>query len=702
MRPHAVRLAKPVRSIQPLSDGTLAALAGDEVTFLDADLHPLASSALPHPVDRLVELPDGRLLGSTRGAGWLAVGRRGEPFAVVGEQQMSSSAATAEGFLVRHRDELFAERDGALTPVELDLRTTIDLVPWDGRVVAATADELVVLDASGAVVLRTPLEVTSEPVVAGDTLIVPTVEDLRVLDAALGEVARLPFDRAPAAWGRGVVLRDRDAAVYRDAERTWRWPAPIDGRWLVAGDWLVVGSWSLPNAWILDRNGALRGELVLHDGVSHACAFGDGIALLDGSHEVVWWRPDQAPVRLAHDFTPRSLTARGDELIALEGDVVYRWAPDRDGPEAPAAATGAPPLGVPLIADGGLVTLHAIGRYAARGVDAEGRPVRVNNDAPWRSVIGRDQAMTVINELLQRKVDSELPPLTGGVRVLAQAAPEIHAGLHARGLFAPTSLTPEERQIERDLRKTTLAELGHAVGFSRRTLQAAIRARRFPLEPPRRMPGHDYLGSFTTTGDLVVSDPCYLGKRAPRAGVSLSVRLAAHDGVWHVYVRLGVGRDVGRIAELIAVHSDGFPLYANERAGAIGVDSGCVGVFDRACPRPDDEQRLEEGIFAGRAAIASSGYGDGGYPVYVGSTQRKVAKVRVHYLGPTQPEVDASMAAAPATGGIRKYSAKERFAVGEQLEHVSFGVGTVVRLDTAGKIEVMFGDARRVLIHGRG
>jgi hypothetical protein len=194
---------------------------------------------------------------------------------------------------------------------------------------------------------------------------------------------------------------------------------------------------------------------------------------------------------------------------------------------------------------------------------------------------------------------------------------------------------------------------------------------------------------------MVVTDPCYFGQRSQRGTFSLNIRVAGHDGLWHFFVRPATGEDAGRTAELVAIHSDGFGLAATEPIGSVGVDSGNVGVFDRGCPKP--QPFFDEGIFAGQGAIASSGYGDGGYPVFAGSLHRKVAKLRVHFIGGS-PDVDGTIA---KTTGVRKYSVRDRYEVGESLEHPTLGKGTVVKLADGGKIEVAFGEDRRVLVHNR-
>jgi hypothetical protein len=174
------------------------------------------------------------------------------------------------------------------------------------------------------------------------------------------------------------------------------------------------------------------------------------------------------------------------------------------------------------------------------------------------------------------------------------------------------------------------------------------------------------------------------------------LRVAGRVNTCHSPSRPATGDHTGRTAELVAIHSDGFAVAASEQIGTIGVDTGHVGVFDKACPRP--QPPYDEGIFLGQGAMVVSGVGDGVYPVFAGSHERKVSKIRVRFLGETAADLDSTVA---SVGVSRRYSASERFAIGDSLEHPKFGVGTVVKIGLDGKIDVMFGDERRVLVHAR-
>lgn len=52
-------------------------------------------------------------------------------------------------------------------------------------------------------------------------------------------------------------------------------------------------------------------------------------------------------------------------------------------------------------------------------------------------------------------------------------------------------------------------------------------------------------------------------------------------------------------------------------------------------------------------------------------------------------------------GDARRYSPKVRFNAGEVIEHPKFGTGVATAIKDGGKVEILFPDGPRVLIHGR-
>lgn len=153
------------------------------------------------------------------------------------------------------------------------------------------------------------------------------------------------------------------------------------------------------------------------------------------------------------------------------------------------------------------------------------------------------------------------------------------------------------------------------------------------------------LGSFTITGQMRVSDPCY------RPEVWCSGVLNTEPGVWEAAVTVLGNEDTGgwgrRIAVLAAKHKGcSVPLTTgtiNETSDylkfspksewriadfEVGVDSGQAGFYDNDNfinrNGGDDEKwydkmcnitlsKEQAGVFTD-GVVASSGYGDGGYP----------------------------------------------------------------------------------------
>lgn len=311
--------------------------------------------------------------------------------------------------------------------------------------------------------------------------------------------------------------------------------------------------------------------------------------------------------------------------------------------------------------------------------------------------------MEIIEALLARRFEGPLPELSKAHTVfeweehLTALPLSATLPLYGRALFAPTSLDATERRHALYGLRALFAELGRALGLSARVLHAAVRARRFPLEPPRPVAGYEYLGSFPSEGKLDVCDPCYLRKtsRMPSAAFSLSHPVEAAAGTWHAFVRNGRGDGAVRTAELTVIHERGFDTAATEPITSIGVDGGLAGVFDRVCPAVDPSELCIEGLVHGLGAYAHSGHGDGMYPVFAGRHQGQIVKLRIAFLD-ENPQTDASMPVRAS----KRYAPSVTFAVGDLIEHPKFGTGSVLRV-AGNKIDAAFDGELRTLIHGK-
>lgn len=315
----------------------------------------------------------------------------------------------------------------------------------------------------------------------------------------------------------------------------------------------------------------------------------------------------------------------------------------------------------------------------------------------------REEAQAILDLLMARHFTGPLPELSTGTTLfewcahLAALPLADTVALHGRALFAPGSLPETARQHALQARPGFFAELGAALGVSARVLHAAVRARRFPLEPPRPLVGYEYLGSFCSEGTLVIADPCHLheSSRVPSAAFSLSHEVAALAGPWHVLVRNGRDDARDRTAELVVIHERGFDLVATQPLASIAVDAGMAGVYDPKCPALDTHELVIEGLLHDRGAFAHSGYGDGIYPVYAGLRGGQIAKLRLAFLEESR-RADASVPGRPS----QPYAATTAFAVGDTIAHPKFGTGLVMRV-VGNKIDVDFGGSLRTLLHGK-
>jgi hypothetical protein len=703
LRPRARLLAAPIRDLAFLPGGTLAALTSLGVEILDdalATTDTIPGSSLRGT--RLFPLAGGRFLVCEHGFTELHVGARGGTLDEVdaGDRLFHDVVPTDAGFIATTIDKVLVDRHGERRWIELPSRIGRGLARWRDGAVVAGSDGIAALDAAGEIraTFDMSLNLSRRPVALASGVAVPGSDEIVVLDGSTvrATIPARPDDCQLAPFGNGIVVSaDQEIAFWEigDGEATlaFRWSRPVSLRGPeVAGDRIVIGAWHAPVAWILDAKGALLDEVSLPGTLLDACAFDDGVALrAQGSREIVWWRPGRELVRLEHDTEPDLVRAATTGIASAEDEILYRWQADAEGPDLPALDSGGLPFDTPIVIDGSVVTLRPGGRFALRGETPEGRLRRVKPGASFRPAATRAEALSLIEAMLARRFDAELPRFacTGtyyeASAQLAQLPLADTLPLHGRALFAPRGLDPDTLRYVAFAREAWLAEIGLALGMSARRVLAAVRAGQLPLDPPRPVPGWEYLGAFTTSGDLRVGDPCYVGKKQSGA-FRLALDVEALPGSWHVFVRPGAGADAGRTAELAVMHTDGFDAVAAEELGSIGVDSASAGVFDRTCPKRDDGAPLEEGVVSRLGAVAWSGHGDGFYPVFGGRSKGRLAKIRLCFLGPSAPELDTTI--APKSSGTRRYAPSEHFEVGDTVEHAKFGTGTVFQVRPDGKV----------------
>jgi hypothetical protein len=710
-RPHSRSLSTAVRDVITVAEG-FAVLTDSGIELLDPELAPIASiPGTSQPTTRrIVELADGRFVTAGHEPAMIYLGRRGGAFEPVHQPEtvlVTDVIPTADGYVAPHKNKVWVDRAGEAKWVDVpDLGAVTSACAWGDRIAIAGAKTLVVIDATGAVVGRTELETGARPTAVGSVLAIANQHQLVIVGEDLSVQTKIETGAIETlrVFGDTLVVATKDAITCwaPNGEQRWRVAmATAPQAPIVIGPRVVIGSWLASTATIVDgAAGNVIATVPLRGPLRDATAFGDGIALqIIGDPDVTWWRPSGELARFDHDVEPTLVRTVGDWLATTEGRHLHIWRTDAQGPEVHAVKTSIP-VGVPIVVGGNLMTIEHIGRRSlrARGID---QVVAVEPDATWRPAIAKDDALVIVHELVARKVDGEMPPgpFTGshaelqarlGQLPLAAVAP-----LHARALFAPTTIDADARAASAVTRSGFYAELGAALGVNGRVIAASVRGRKYPLVPPREVPGFDFLGSFTTSGALVVADPAYVGSKRAVGVVSLALRVKGLEGLWYVYARNGEGAAAKRTAELVAIHTDGYDTYATEELGNIGVDSGCAGIYDKACPKRDRDAPVEEGIQGGLGALAFSGYGDGMYPVYAGKIRGIVVKLRLGFLEGTG--VDRTYS-APRVG--QAYSPRQKYALGDTVDHPKFGAGTVVAIVDS-KIEVAFADSRRTLVHGK-
>jgi hypothetical protein len=75
---------------------------------------------------------------------------------------------------------------------------------------------------------------------------------------------------------------------------------------------------------------------------------------------------------------------------------------------------------------------------------------------------------------------------------------------------------------------------------------------------------------------------------------------------------------------------------------------------------------------------------------------------RARSAGPAKPERDyAALLRSRDPNTARPYASTDRFKDGELIRHATFGIGLVTSLKDANKIEVLFPDGSKTLIHRR-
>lgn len=162
------------------------------------------------------------------------------------------------------------------------------------------------------------------------------------------------------------------------------------------------------------------------------------------------------------------------------------------------------------------------------------------------------------------------------------------------------------------------------------------------------------LGTFTVSGLLNVTDPCY------EKGTWCSHLLSVRPGDYKAFVEHSDEGDWGLRNSSLIISFAGIEYDRSEEQKTdanIGVDSGQAGFFDmshypegvvgeygepqtfygKACAATDNE--AQAGIVDNFGVVSSSGYGDGGYDLYIVMTDGEITGARIEFIGKeTDPE----------------------------------------------------------------
>ncbi|MCU0659758.1 MAG: hypothetical protein MUF64_32175 [Polyangiaceae bacterium] len=708
LRPHFARTSARVLGLTPIPGDGLAVLTSTGFELLDASLS--RTRIIEGEFGTLTPLADGRFVATASldifAPDWSRVRLDG-----LG-RWVRSLVPTASGFFAAGEAAIVVDHAGTRRRLAFEPeRFDAGVAAWHDGLVLAGKGGLTLLGPAGEEQARTRPAgtgassrehyLTGNPVVLDDHIVVPALNDVRVYDAHATLVSTLtsPIRRGsmvPFAGGVLAMLSGGDEgdgllAWWRlqDGQlvEVWRRVVERPGHVRIAGDFAVIGS--KEDALVMDRAGTVRARMVVghfHD----ACIFDDGVAVIGGGAR--WWRPEHGETMLPHDATPAVVSAVPRGLATAEGDVVYLWRADLQGPE-PVPLVHDMPFERPIVVEGRTVILETAGRFALKARVPAGMTI---SPGPWRELTSREEAERVVSRLLGRTFDASiLLPAAMTPEEIAQLPLLDVADLHGRALFAPETLDASAVARLAQARQPFFGELSKALGVPARTLAVRIRAGVRELIPPHFVGGYEYLGAFSSSGLLIVADPCHVQKDTEH-GLALALSVRAEPGSWHVFVRNAASAPE-RNAELVAAHAGGFEASAVTHLGSIGVDAGCAGVFDAALRANGVPQPYEEGTVLGLGALVRSGYGDGGYPVFVARQAAAVVKVRIVFID--DDEAKDRFAPLRSSTVSRPYRPSSEFSAGDIVEHPKFGTGVVARVMPDGKIEVHFGADTRMLVH---
>ncbi len=533
LRPHVVQLGAPIVHITPLPGGGYAIGTRKNVQLVDAQL-------VPGPVlagyGEVVALTDSRLvLKSTP----VRVGTPSALDSVDVGKYCRDVLPTADGFIAVGSDRIVIDRAGVHSTVKFPEACYPYVARWRDGIAIADESGLRLVGPTGSEVARSDKhDLIGTPCVIGAWIIVPGLKGLlHVFDASAQLVSTLKgnvLDVRPFAHGIVNAPKDMDDSLLEyfevgdDSVLAKRWSITADGiRGVqVVGERLAITVGEC--VWIVDASGDVLARIEDLSFVNAIAAFEDGIVVC--GRRTVWWRPGSGEIELPHDGLQGHACTVPVGLATADNDALLIWRTDVQGPPPVPLQTDLP-FDTPIVVDGVPMTVLGTKRFT---IEVRNRG-KVYSRSPayeaWRHQTTRDEAVPLLERLIARTFDGPLPT-EGTSHQIAQLPLAQTVDLIGRGLFAIASLDREVADLAAHARTAFFEELALALGTRPRLLLAAIRARKLELHPPRAVTGYDYLGTFTTSGNLIIADPCYLGQKSDAFPLALTHKVTATEGTW--------------------------------------------------------------------------------------------------------------------------------------------------------------------------
>jgi len=138
-----------------------------------------------------------------------------------------------------------------------------------------------------------------------------------------------------------------------------------------------------------------------------------------------------------------------------------------------------------------------------------------------------------------------------------------------------------------------------------------------------------YIGSFgVDSGQVIITDPCYLADWNANEFQDKRTYLDKKSGREYVF-----GRDFKRFDEIIRDGKDMNKLIEDDEVTESVQDVQHDYSYDGACNTTLYSKKMAGEIgFGSNGVVASTGYGDGEYPVYARYEDDRIAEVKIVFI----------------------------------------------------------------------